>query len=236
MTPRRLAILGDGRMGRAVAELAPARGFSVVAQFGESGDAEGRAPGPASLAGIDVAIEFTVPDAAPANIRACLAAGIPVVVGTTGWHAHLAAIADEVRDARGSVLHAPNFSPGVVLFTDLVREAASRLARMPGGALHLLDVHHAAKLDAPSGTARALAAAAAAGAGHDVPVTSIRTGHVPGTHQLIADAPFEQITLTHEARDRRVFADGALAAAAWLIGRHGLFTMRHVLGLDPLPT
>jgi 4-hydroxy-tetrahydrodipicolinate reductase len=236
MTPLRLAVIGDGRMGQAVAALAPERGFAVVTRFGAAGDAGGRPVGPASLAGVDVAIEFTVPDAAPANIAACLAAGVPVVVGTTGWHEHVDAVAAEVRARGGALLHAPNFSAGVVLFTDLVREAAARLARVPGMALHLVDVHHAAKRDAPSGTARALAAAASAAAGRDVPVTSIRTGHVPGTHALVADAPFEQITLTHEARDRRVFADGALTAAAWLVGRRGVFTMRHVLDLDPLPT
>lgn len=236
MSGRRLAVIGDGRMGRAVAALAPERGFTVVAHFGAHGDATGCPLGPAALAGVEVAIEFTVPGAAPANIRACLAAGVPVVVGTTGWHDDLPAVAAEVAASGGALLHAPNFSPGVVLFTDLVREAAARLARVPGLALHLVDVHHAAKRDAPSGTARALAAAAAEGSGRDVPVTSIRTGHVPGTHTLVADAPFEQVTLTHEARDRRVFADGALSAAAWLAGRRGVFTMRHVLGLDPLPT
>ena len=233
MSSVRLAVIGDGRMGRAVADLAPERGFTVVTQFGERGDAQGRPLGPASLAGVEVAIEFTVPSAAPANVRACLAAGVPVVVGTTGWHDSLDAIVAEVHAAKGALLHAPNFSPGVVLFTELVRDAAARLARLPGVGLHLVDVHHAAKLDAPSGTARALAAAARDGAGTDVPITSIRTGHVPGTHTLVADAPFEQITLVHEARDRRVFADGALAAAAWLVGRRGVFTMRHVLGLDP---
>jgi len=202
MSGRRLAVIGDGRMGRAVAALAPERGFTVVAHFGAHGDATGRPLGPAALAGVEVAIEFTVPGAAPANIRACLAAGVPVVVGTTGWHDDLPAVAADVAASGGALLHAPNFSPGV----------------------------------GPSGTARALAAAAAEGSGRDVPVTSIRTGHVPGTHTLVADAPFEQVTLTHEARDRRVFADGALSAAAWLAGRRGVFTMRHVLGLDPLPT
>lgn len=232
--PLRIAIIGDGKMGRAVAALAAERGCEVVAQFGAAGDASGRPLDASSLAGAQVAIEFTVPDAAPANALACLAAGVPVVVGTTGWAAAREQVEAAARAAGGALLHAPNFSPGVVLFTALVEDAARRFAAMPEVDAHLIDIHHRAKLDAPSGTGLALAAAAARGLGRDVPVTSVRTGAVPGTHELILDAPFEQVRLVHEARDRRVFADGALAAARWLVGRRGVFSMRHVLGLDPV--
>lgn len=230
----RLAIIGDGKMGRAVAGLAAERGFDVIAQFGATGDAEGRPLDATSLASAQVAIEFTVPDAAPANALACVAAGVPVVIGTTGWSTAREQVEAAAREANGALLHAPNFSPGVVLFTALVEDAARRFAAMPGVDAHLLDIHHRAKLDAPSGTGHALAAAAARGLGREVPITSVRTGAVPGTHELILDAPFEQIRLIHEARDRRVFADGALAAARWLVGRRGVFSMRHVLGLDPV--
>lgn len=237
----RLALLGRGRLGRAIAELAPARGCEVVATFGARGDAVGRPPAAGTLAGADVAIEVSVPEAAPANVRACIAAGVPVVVGTTGWHAHLPALEAEVRAAGGAMLHAPNFAAGVVLFTELVADAARRLRPLPGAGVALVETHHAAKRDAPSGTALALQRAAEAAFGVTVPVTSVRVGHVPGTHELVVDAPFEQVRLVHEARDRRAFADGALSAATWLDarwreGRRGLFTMRHVLGLDPLPT
>lgn len=234
MNGKRLAVIGDGRMGQAVAALAPTRGFDVVARFGDPA-AGGTPLTPTALAGVDVAIEFTVPHAAAGNVRCCAAAGVPVVVGTTGWDAERAAVEADVRASSGAMLAASNFSLGVQAFFEVAREAAHRLGALPGVRAHLVETHHDRKLDAPSGTARTLADVVRAPLGYDVPTTSIRVGHVPGTHTLVFDGPFEQVTLTHEARDRRVFADGALAVAAWLAGRRGVFTMRHFLGLDPLP-
>jgi 4-hydroxy-tetrahydrodipicolinate reductase len=174
----------------------------------------------------DVAIEFSEPRAAAVNVRACLAAGLPVVSGTTGWDVELELVRAEALKAGGAFLHAPNFSIGVQLFQQLVRTAAEKAARLSShvSGMHLIETHHAEKLDAPSGTARMLARVAAAALGRELPVTSVRVGRVPGTHELVIDAPFEQIRLVHEARDRRVFADGAVAAARWLIGRTGSFT------------
>jgi len=219
-----VALIGLGKMGRALEQLAPERGFSVVARIGN-----GQAITRTSLNGAAVAIEFTVPAVAPANVHACLEAGCPVVVGTTGWYAELPAIREEVQRRKGALLTAPNFSLGVAVFTQLVREAARRFAALPGFDAHLVEIHHAAKKDAPSGTATALAAAAADVRGSPVPITSIRTGSVPGTHELLFDAPFEQVRLVHEARDRRVFAEGALEAARWIVGRQGIFTMQDVI-------
>jgi 4-hydroxy-tetrahydrodipicolinate reductase len=179
-----------------------------------------------------VAIEFTTPDAAPDNIRACAAAGCPVVVGTTGWYAQRDALSAEVQQRGGAMLSAPNFSVGVAVFDRVVAEAARLFARLEGFDAHLIETHHAAKKDAPSGTAGALAHTAEAALGRAIPITSIRTGSVPGTHEVIFDAPFEQVRLVHEARDRRVFAEGALVAARWLVGRRGIFTMRDVLSSD----
>jgi 4-hydroxy-tetrahydrodipicolinate reductase len=224
MTAIPLALIGLGRMGRALAELAPDRGFQVVARVGH-----GQPITQQSLAGAAVAIEFTTPDAAAANVRACAAARCPVVVGTTGWYAQLPGVIDDVERAGGAMVYAPNFSLGVALFDRVVAEAARLFAGVPSFDAHLVETHHAAKKDAPSGTAAALAGTAAAAAGRPVPITSIRVGSVPGTHELVFDAPFEQVRLVHEARDRRVFAEGALAAARWLVGRHGAFTMQDVL-------
>jgi 4-hydroxy-tetrahydrodipicolinate reductase len=215
-------------MGRALAALAPERGFRVVAELdparedyaGVSRDA---------LHGAQVAIEFTTPDAAAANARACAAAGCPVVVGTTGWYDQLPAVAAEIERSGGALLTAPNFSVGVAVFDRVVAEAAHLFAQLPGFDAHLIETHHAAKKDAPSGTAGALARTASAALGRQIPVTSIRTGHVPGTHEIVFDAPFEQVRLVHEARDRRVFAEGALVAARWLVGRKGAYTMADVL-------
>ena len=223
-----VALIGMGRMGRALAALAPERGFHVVAELD---------PARTDFAGItrdtlrdaQVAIEFTTPDAAPGNVRACAASGCPVVVGTTGWYGQLPAISEEIERAGGGMLTAPNFSVGVAVFDRVVAEAARLFGRLEGFDAHLIETHHAAKKDAPSGTAGALAKSASAALGRTIPVTSIRTGHVPGTHEIVFDAPFEQVRLVHEARDRRVFAEGALVAARWLVGRRGVFTLADVL-------
>jgi 4-hydroxy-tetrahydrodipicolinate reductase len=224
MTTAPVAIVGLGRMGRAVEQLAPERDFRVVARIGRADDVT-----PASLHGAAVAIEFTEPSAAVANIRACLNAGCPVVTGTTGWYDELPSLREEVAAHRGALLAAPNFSLGVAVFSRLVEEAAGRFSALAGFDAHLVEIHHSAKKDAPSGTAAALARVAEAASGKPLPITSVRTGSVPGTHEVIFDAPFEQVRLVHEARDRRVFAEGALTAARWIIGREGIFTMDDVI-------
>jgi 4-hydroxy-tetrahydrodipicolinate reductase len=227
-----LALIGMGKMGRALAALAPERGFRVVAELDPA------RPGYAgvsreSLSGAQVAIEFTTPDAAPSNARACAAAGCPVVVGTTGWYDELPAVSSDVERGGGAMLTAPNFSVGVAVFDRVVAEAARLFGRLGAFDAHLVETHHAAKKDAPSGTAGALARTASTALGRTIPVTSIRTGHVPGTHEVVFDAPFEQVRLIHEPRDRRVFAEGALVAAHWIVGRRGIFTMQDVLNADP---
>ncbi len=230
MSSTPLALIGMGRMGRALAELAPDRGFEVVARIGHSQPITR-----GSLNGAAVAIEFTVPEAAAANVLACAAAGCPVVVGTTGWYEQLPMVRAEIARAGTAMLHAPNFSLGVAIFDRVVAEAARLFAGAPGFDAHLIETHHRAKKDAPSGTAASLARTAEAASGTPMPITSIRVGSVPGTHELVFDAPFEQVRLVHEARDRRVFAEGALAAARWLVGRQGVFTMQDVLA-TPAPT
>jgi 4-hydroxy-tetrahydrodipicolinate reductase len=210
-----LALIGMGQMGRAVRELARERGWPIRAELT-------RAEGPvtaARLAGADVAIEFTTPDTAVANITACLEAGCAVVSGTTGWsHPNLASL---VQRTRGAVLHDANFSVGAHLFFAIAARAID-LARAVGGYdPQVIEMHHAAKRDAPSGTARRLVERI----GGSVPVASVRVGHVPGTHALVMDGVFDQLRIEHVVRDRRVFADGALTAAAWLVGKQGLFTM-----------
>jgi 4-hydroxy-tetrahydrodipicolinate reductase len=221
-----------GKMGRALELLAPERGFRVVSRIDPS------LPGSsavtrATLGDAEVAIEFTTPQAAPANVRACVAAGCPVVVGTTGWYDQLVAIRGEVEQAGGALLTAPNFSVGVAIFDRVVAEAARLFGSVPGFEAHLVETHHSAKLDAPSGTASLLARTAEAAFGRPIPITSVRVGSVPGTHEILFDAPFEQVRLLHEARDRRVFAEGALIAARWLAGRRGVYTMQDVLSTPP---
>ena len=221
----RVALIGMGRMGRTIAALAAERGVPVVATLDH-----GQAISRETLDGADVAIEFTEPAAAVGNVRACVAAGVPVVVGTTGWLDALPALTDEVRAAGGRLLWAANFSVGVNAML-AVAASAARVLRDAGFDAHLVETHHTAKKDAPSGTALAIARSIRDGGGGDVPITAVRVGHVPGTHALVFDAPFEQVTLTHEARDRRVFAEGALVAARWLASQPaaGVYTMQDVL-------
>lgn len=227
MTASRLAIVGYGKMGRAVEQLAPERGWSVVARL------DGSAPiTRAALAGAEVAVEFSAPAAAADNLRALAAAGCATVCGTTGWYDRLDEVTAEVNRRGGALLWSPNFALGVALFTRLAAEAGRLFGAAGGFDAHLTDIHHAAKRDAPSGTARMLAEEVGRGLRQAPPITSIRTGHVPGTHELRFDAPFESIRLVHEARDRRVFADGALVAARWLAGRRGVFELHDLFNAE----
>ena len=224
----RLAIIGYGKMGHAIEQLAPERGFEVVARIDPHGGDASRVEN-TTLNGAEVAVEFTTPAAAPANIRAALGAGCAVVVGTTGWYDSRPEIERLVGEKKGALLVAPNFSVGVAAFSEIVKAAAKVFRGTPGFDVHLVETHHAAKKDAPSGTAANLAKAGGGELGRDIPITSVRTGSVPGTHELIFDGAFETVRLEHVTRDRRVFADGALLAAKWLIGKHGVFTMADVL-------
>jgi 4-hydroxy-tetrahydrodipicolinate reductase len=214
-----------GKMGRALEQLAPERGFRVVATIHHE-----HAVTRESLNGAHVAIEFTAPAAAAANALACAAAGCPVVVGTTGWYEQLPVVRRTVEKSGGALLTAPNFSVGVAIFDRVVAEAARLFADQPFFDAHLIETHHSAKKDAPSGTAASLARTAEGALGKSMPITSVRVGSVPGTHEVVFDGAFEQVRLVHEARDRRVFAEGALTAARWLVGRTGVFTMQDVLG------
>jgi 4-hydroxy-tetrahydrodipicolinate reductase len=231
---RRLAIIGDGQMGRAIEQLAHSRGWDVAALIGMEGNENGKAITRESLHNADVAVEFTEPRAAAANVKACLRAGCPVVVGTTGWHDSLPDIENLARESRTPILWSSNFSTGVNMLLEIARRAGELMKASTGFDAHIVETHHTKKKDAPSGTAIALERAVRETLGRAVPITSVRTGSVPGTHELTFDAEFEQIAITHTARDRRVFAEGALRAAEWLIGKKGegkIYTMQHVLGV-----
>ena len=228
-TAPRLAIIGDGKMGRTIVQLAPERGFTVCALVAARHNDGGRGITPGGLNGAQIAIEFTEPAAAAANVEAALRAGVPIVCGTTGWYDELPRLRALATEVGGALFAAPNFSVGVAVFARIAERAAAALAPLAAFDAHIIETHHSAKKDAPSGTGAMLRDVIATKLGRDVAVTSVRTGSVPGTHELLFDAPFEQIRLTHEARDRRVFADGALLAARWLIGRTGVFDMNDLL-------
>lgn len=214
-------------MGGLVESLAPEYGMEVAGIVDRGASAH-----PGEWPAADVAVDFSVADAVPGNLRALASRGINVVVGTTGW----AEFEDEARElaARAGlgVVAAPNFSVGVLVFTALAEYAAGLMQpREPFGAwIH--ELHHAAKRDAPSGTALHLEAAMRRG-GYERPVdmASTRAGAIPGTHTIGFDSTGETITLTHAARDRSPFARGALEAARWVRGRKGWFGMRDVIGI-----
>ena len=231
MTNRNLAIIGDGKMGQAIRQLAVEKGWRVTAVIGERESADGVGISRLSLGEPDVAVEFTQPSAAVANVMACLRERVPIVVGTTGWYDSLQEVSRAATESDTPLLWSPNFSLGVNVLIELARDAAKMMSTLEEFDAHIVETHHAKKKDAPSGTAIAIAKAAADALDRPIPTTSVRTGSVPGTHELIFDGAFEQLSLIHRARDRRVFAEGALKAADWLVGRKGVFTMRDVLEL-----
>ena len=231
MSDRSVAIIGDGKMGEAIRQLALERGWRVTAVLGERESASGSGITAATLGNADVAVEFTQPDAAVANVTASLRAGVPIVVGTTGWYEALPEVRRIAKETGTGLLWSPNFSLGVNVLIELARYAGTLMRSLEGFDAHIVETHHTRKKDAPSGTAIAIGKAATDSLDRPIPTTSVRVGSVPGTHELIFDGAFEQLTLTHLARDRRVFAEGALKAADWLVGKRGVFTMRDVLEL-----
>jgi 4-hydroxy-tetrahydrodipicolinate reductase len=225
---RSLVIVGHGKMGRAIEQLARAGGWNVLATLDKGWHEDSGAR--EALAKAGVAVEFSEPAQAVTNIRAIVDAGCPVVVGTTGWYEHLDEVTGFVRAAGGALLWSPNYSMGAQILISLARTAGLLIKQAGIFDSHLLETHHVEKKDIPSGTAISIASTLESTLGRHVPITSVRSGHEPGTHELIFDASFEQIRLSHHARDRRVFAAGALLAADWLRMRGaGVFTMQDVL-------
>lgn len=222
----RLLLLGHGRMGQLVETLAPSYGFELAGIVTEAdSDAINRDHGR-----VDVAIDFTLPDAVPVNLPKLAARGINVVIGTTGWQAHEAALKAHAARAGIGVIASANFSVGMNLFQLLAEDAARRFGPHADFGSWIHELHHAAKKDAPSGTALMLKQAMeTAGYARDIDVAATRAGSIPGTHTIGFDGPSETVTLTHQVRDRGVFARGALEAARWLVGRRGWFTMRDFL-------
>jgi 4-hydroxy-tetrahydrodipicolinate reductase len=228
----RLLVVGHGRMGRLVESLAPEYGFEVAGILDRAENPAGQGVTPDRCRGVDVAVDFSTGEATLATVPRLVAAGVAVVVGTTGWQEGEAELRRAVERAGAGVVVAANFSRGANLL-DALAERAGRLfagAEAYGAWIH--EAHHRAKKDAPSGTALMLLRALERGGySRPVDVSSTRAGFIPGTHTLGFDGPAETVTLTHSVRDRSTFAHGALEAARWVVGRRGWFTMRDVLGL-----
>jgi 4-hydroxy-tetrahydrodipicolinate reductase len=217
----KLLIVGYGKMGNLIDQMAQELGMEVVGRVDEGRD---------EWAPADVAIDFTTADALVKNFPAYVERKLPVVIGTTGWSAHASQFREQAARAELGVVASANFSIGVNIFQLVVTEAARLMRQQPQFGAWIHELHHAAKRDAPSGTALLLRDSMVdAGFGRAIDMASTRAGTIPGIHTVGFDGPSDTIELTHAARDRRGFAGGALVAARWLQGRRGWFTMADVL-------
>ena len=218
-------ILGRGKTGSVVAEVAQARRHSVRALDVDE-NANASALTPAFLAPFDVAIDFTTPSAVIANAEACIRAGKNLVVGTTGWYEQLPRLREMVLSAKTGFLYGSNFSIGVNLFFEIVATAGAALKYDYSG--QIFERHHTTKKDAPSGTAITLQQIVRAAGGQEVEIVSFREGDAVGMHEITFDSPNDRIYLCHDAKSRRGFAEGAVRAAEWLAGKTGFYEFRNV--------
>ncbi len=226
----RIAIVGYGKMGRIIERLAGARGHEIAARFDIDNNPGGKGLSAETLAGIDVAIEFSTPDAVIANIRRLIELRLPVVVGTTGWYDRLGEVRQLAARHEGALVYGANFSIGMNLFFKVVKEAAGLFARHGEYDPFLVEHHHRFKKDAPSGTALVIADLLRQSYGERTPeAVSIRAGYAPGTHEVGFDSEADTVRLTHTARSREGFAVGALVAAEKIIGKRGVYEFPELL-------
>ena len=219
---RKLAIAGYGKMGRLIEQLAPEYGFETALKLDEFNNAHSEGLTAANFAGIDAAIDFSIPAAVPANVEGIAKLGVNIVVGTTGWLEHLDRVKSAVETNGIGLVWSPNFSIGVNVFFKLVAEAARLFDREPEYGSWAWEIHHAAKKDAPSGTLLKLVEEMKkAGYTRHIDVGSNRAGKIPGTHEIGFDSAADTITLRHTARSREGFARGALKAGQWVVGKKG---------------
>jgi 4-hydroxy-tetrahydrodipicolinate reductase len=225
----RFLVLGVGKTGKLVAQVAAEHGHSVhVLDAKENKDAAALT-GP-FIAGFDALIDFTTPDAAIQNMRACLANGAKMVVGTTGWYDKLADMRSLANRRGASLLYGTNFSIGVQAMLGFATHIAHSL-KDSGYTFEISETHHSSKLDAPSGTALTLrdAVLAATSVDTDIPIEAHRSGEVAGVHTLVCKGPHDTLSLTHESASRLPFAEGAVRAAEWLVEqRQGVYDFREV--------
>lgn len=220
---KQLAIIGYGKMGRLIEQLAPEYDFTIHSRLDVQDDLK-------QAKGADVAVEFTVPHTVAANVEALAPLHVPLVVGTTGWSGDMHRVAAAIEKQDGALVWSPNFSIGVNVFSRLVHEAAKLLASESQYGAWAWEIHHHTKKDAPSGTlVKLVNEMRAAGFERSIDVSSNRAGAHPGTHEIGFDSAADTITLRHTARSREGFARGALKAAQWIIGKKGIYEFSDVL-------
>ena len=224
----KLVVIGYGAMGQLVAKLAAEQGDEVAVTLGSRDSSRTLEDLAYALQGYDVAIDFSVAAAVPKNVEVCARAGLPLVEGTTGWHASLDEVKRIVGEANMALVYGANFSAGVQVFYRIAARAAELFRALDAYDAFIEEAHHKRKRDAPSGTAIQLCEIVREKLGREVPVASTRAGDIPGTHRLGFDSAADQLTLTHTARSREGFALGALLAARWIIGRKGVYEFSEV--------
>ena len=221
----RMLLLGIGKTGSLVGEVARDREHTVDVVY-EAENSKAAALTKERLSGVDVVVDFTTPHCVLENIRACIAAGKNMVVGTTGWYAEIPQIRAEVERAKTGFVFGSNFSIGVNLFFELVRAAAPALKH--GYSPHIYERHHVQKKDAPSGTAATMQAILQGASGMEIEITSFREGDVVGMHELVLESGADSIYLCHDAKSRRGFSEGAVRAAEWLQGKTGFYDFKDI--------
>ncbi|AWI25851.1 4-hydroxy-tetrahydrodipicolinate reductase [Flavobacterium pallidum] len=231
----KIALLGYGKMGKVIERIALERGHGIVLRKGSNDTFDG-------LELADVAIDFSIPDAAVSNISACIERNIPVVSGTTGWLERYEDMVSLCKEKNGAFIYGSNFSLGVNLFFELNDHLAKMMAKFPQYRASLQEIHHTQKLDKPSGTAISLAKGIIENSGYknwtlteakenDIAIEALREENVPGTHTVKYESGIDSIEITHTAHSREGFAFGAVIAAEWIAGKTGVFTMKDVLDL-----
>ncbi|MGA2148015.1 MAG: dihydrodipicolinate reductase C-terminal domain-containing protein [Bryobacteraceae bacterium] len=228
--PLHLAIVGYGKMGKLVEQLAPEYGFAVALKLDEYNNANFEGLTADNFRGVDVAVDFSIPSAVRRNAEGIAALGVNLVIGTTGWLEHLDAVKQAAARHATGIVWSPNYSVGVNAFFRIVAEAARLLASQPEYGAWAWEIHHSTKKDAPSGTLLKLVEEMKrAGYARAVNTASNRAGAHPGTHEIGFDSSADTITLRHTARSREGFARGALQAAGWVAGKQGFHEFGEVL-------
>jgi len=225
----KLALIGYGAMGQLVAAQAEKAGDEIGCIVRSIESALKPNELGEKLKGHDVVIDFSVGEAVPRNIEACVSSGVPIVEGVTGWKGLEKEIRQMVKERDGTLVYGANFSIGVNVFYRIVDHASQVISAVEGYAPFIEEAHHSRKRDAPSGTALRLGELMSEHLGTEIPTSSTRAGHIPGTHRVGFDSEADQITLTHTARSRQGFAAGALLAARWVVGRKGVFEFGDVI-------
>lgn len=235
-----IALIGYGKMGKIIEDIAISRGHQIGLKVTrENADYSSQ-----DLEGIDVAIEFSVPEAAITNIQKCLAAQVPVAIGTTGWYESIDDIVKWTKEKNGCILPATNFSIGVNIFFEINRHLATLMAKQQQYESMITEIHHTQKKDAPSGTAITLAEGIIENSDNkdrwtkeiaelksDLAIKSLRVEDVPGTHEVMYESDIDSITITHIAKNRKGFGLGAVLAAEFIADKKGIYTMKDVLAI-----